>query len=452
MAAISHREAIVSAPVGKTLISITWPMLFALVAIMGLGLVDSYFISFLGTEELAAIGFIMPVTLIVTNIALGMGMAISSLNSKLIGANQTDKAARLITDGIILTALVAAIVAIALFFFMRQIFSLLGASQAIWPLINDYMLSWTIAVVFLMLTQVCSSTFRSLGDTKTSAQISIILTLLNLILDPLLIFGIGPFPELGMQGAALATVLSVIVSTAVSFYYLGWKEKLIIVAVPAFRAFKNNLKALLDIAVPAVLANAIIPLSAAIMTSIVSYHGTDAVAGFGVGSRIEAVSILFVYALSATLPMFIGQNLGANNTDRVLLALSLSFKFVLYSQLIIYILLALSANIVSALFSDQDSVREVIQWFLYILPISYGVGGIVILISVSLNVLGKPKIALYISILRMILFYIPLAFLGSWLLGIKGIFIGLSVANLCTFLIAYLFLKRILRTQKIISN
>ena len=97
MQAASRRQAIISGPVGKTLVSLTWPMLFALIAIMGLGLVDSYFISFLGTKELAAIGFAMPITLIVVNIALGMGMAISSLNSKLIGANKTEQAARLIS-------------------------------------------------------------------------------------------------------------------------------------------------------------------------------------------------------------------------------------------------------------------------------------------------------------------------------------------------------------------
>ena len=452
MQAASRRQAIISGPVGKTLVSLTWPMLFALIAIMGLGLVDSYFISFLGTKELAAIAFAMPITLIVVNIALGMGMAISSLNSKLIGANKTEQAARLISDGFILTSVVAVLVSLLLFGFMQTIFKLLGAQNETLPLINEYMITWSLGIVFLMLTQVCSSTFRSLGDTKTSAQISIVLTITNIVLDPLLIFGLGPFPELGLQGAALATLISVIVSCLLGLYRLGWTEKLLISALPPLIEFKNNLKLLLEIAIPAVLANAIVPLSAAITTAVIARHGTDAIAGFGVGTRIEAVSILLVYALSSTLPMFIGQNLGAGNRSRVLSALKLSFKFVIISQLVIYAFLAIFATNVSALFSDQESVRRVIELFLYILPISYGVSGIVILINVSLNVLEKAKVALYINILRMCLFYIPFALIGSYLLNVKGVFIGLSFGNLCAFIMAYLFLHKILKEQNVIDK
>lgn len=452
MEAVSRREAIVSGPVGKTLTRLTWPMLYALIAIMGLGLVDSYFISFLGTNELAAIGFALPITLIVTNIALGIGMAISSLNSKLIGANKMDKAARLITDGFYLTTVVAFLVSIALYVFMQPIFILLGAQQETLPLIDEYMYTWTFAIVFMMLTQVCSSTFRSLGDTRTSAQITIVLTVTNIVLDPLLIFGLGPFPELGMQGAALATVIAVTLSCLFGLYRLAWIEKLITSVKPALSELKTNTKLLLEIAIPAVLANAIVPLAAAILTSVVSQHGTDAVAGFGVGSRIEAVSILLVYALSSTLPMFIGQNLGAGKNDRIIMALRLSFKFVLISQLVIYAVLALTAKNVAALFSDQNSVRQIIELYLYILPISYGVSGIIILINVSLNVLGKPKVALYINILRVCVIYVPLALIGSYLYDVKGIFIGLSIGNIFAFIMAYLLFQGILKEQHILKK
>ena len=182
-------------------------MMLALVAIMGLGLVDSYFISFLGTTELAAIGFIVPITTIITSFGLGLGMAVSSLNSKLIGANNSSLAARLITDAFYLTFLFSLISAVLLVWQLNAIFSLIGADQSTLPAIMDYMKLWIFAVPLVMLTMVCSSTFRSIGDTKTSANISITMTLINVILDPLLIFGVGPFPEMGMQGAALALSL-----------------------------------------------------------------------------------------------------------------------------------------------------------------------------------------------------------------------------------------------------
>ena len=110
--AAQRRQDIISKPIGKQLVSLTIPMLFALAAIIGLGVVDSYFISYLGTVELASIGFIAPITMIVTGVALGLGMAISSLNSKLVGAAQMGRAARLITDGFYLTALLALVLSL----------------------------------------------------------------------------------------------------------------------------------------------------------------------------------------------------------------------------------------------------------------------------------------------------------------------------------------------------
>ncbi|MFT4634371.1 MAG: putative MATE family efflux protein [Chitinophagales bacterium] len=425
-------------------------MFFALVAIMGLGLVDSYFISYLGTHPLAAIGFIMPITFIVTSIALGIGMAISSLTSKLIGAERMGLAARLITDGFYLTAITALLVTLILTLALEKIFLLIGADQTTFPHIYDYMHIWLIGTVMLMVTQVCSSTFRALGDTKTSAVIAITMTLTNLTLDPLLIFGLGPFPELGMQGAALATVIAVMVAAVIGLYQLAIKERLLLASLPSLNVFKTNFKQLIDIAIPAVLANAIIPITAAMLTLLVARFGTDSVAGFGVGSRIEAVSLMIVYAMSATLPMFIGQNLGAGKPERVVAALTLSFKFVVIFQLAVYALLAAFSATIASVFSNDAAVQEIIVLFLLIVPISYGLSGVVVLINVSMNVLGKPRIALYINIVRLTVLYFPLAYFGSQAFEIKGLFIGVAIGNGLAFCLAYLLLKRVLHDVEII--
>jgi len=400
-------------------------MFFALVAIIGLGVVDSYFISFLGTTELAAIGFVAPVTMIVTSFALGLGMAISSLNSKLVGAGHMNRAARLITDGFYLTALLALISIGILMFQIENIFTTIGADKITLPAIQEYMDIWIFAIPMLMFSQVCSSTFRSLGITDTAAMIAISMTVSNIILDPLLI------------------------STAIGFYYLGVRERLLLWAIPKWSALKTNFSALLEIAIPAVLANAIVPITAAMVTTLVARFGNDAVAGFGVGSRIEGVSIVIVYALSSTLPMFVGQNLGAERKDRVYHAIKISFRFTLLLQVGIYLLLILFAHPIAALFSEEPAVHNTITMFLYIVPITYGLAGIVILINVSMNVLGKPKLALYINIIRMILFYLPLAYFGGLWFGLTGLFVGLAVGNVFAYFIANVLFNKILVEQNI---
>jgi len=210
------------------MVRLTIPMLYALVAIMGLGIVDSYFISFLGTNELAAIGFIAPITQLVTNLGLGLGMAVSSITSKLIGAEKMHQAARVITNGLYLTACLALITIIFIASQLKNIFQLMGADQTTMPAILSYMNIWLIAIPAIMFSMVCSSTFRAIGDTKTSAKIAISMTLSNIILDPILIFGWGPIPALGIAGASIATVIAVLLSVFVAIYHLYFKERLLL--------------------------------------------------------------------------------------------------------------------------------------------------------------------------------------------------------------------------------
>jgi len=419
---------------------------------MGLGLVDSYFISFLGTVELAAIGFAMPITFLVTSIALGFGMAISSLTSKLIGSEQMGLAARLITDGFYLTFVTSILVSIVLSLSLTPLFMALGADSDTLPAIMDYMKTWSIGIVFLMITQVCSSTFRALGDTTTSAYIAISMTISNVILDPILIFGVGPIPPLGMYGAAIATVISVLISTLIGLYHIAIKEKLLLIELPSIETFKKNAFQLMEIAIPAVLANVIVPLTAVVLTIVVAKFGTHAVAGFGVGVRIEAVSLIVVYAMSSTIPMFIGQNLGAGKTERIIQALHISFKFVIVFQLVVYAVLALTSSLIAEMFSEQKQVQQTIQSFLLIIPISYGLSGIVVLINVSMNVLGKPKIALYINLIKLLALCLPLALISAHFHGLIGLFVSIAVANMLAFILALWFLKKSLKSLSIIGD
>ena len=439
-----RRQDIISKPIGQQLVKLTLPMLYAIVAIMGLGLIDSYFISYLGTEQLAAIGFIVPVAGTVTSFGLGLGMAISSLTSKLIGAEKISSAARLVTDGFYLTGVVALLTVLVLIWQLDNIFTSIGADNSTLNHIHNYMITWVIAAPLMIYTMVCSSTLRAIGDTAASARIAIAMTLSNLILDPLLIFGIGPFPELGMQGAALATVIAVAISAAIGFHYLAVKEHLLLWARPAWFELKLNLRQLLDIAIPALLANAIVPLTATMLTALVAVFGNDAVAGYGVGVRVEAISMLVIYALSSTLPMFIGQNLGAGRKDRVYQAIRGAFRFILILQFGIFLLLILGAESIANLFSEDPTVKQTITTFLWIVPLSYGLSGVVVLINVAVNVLGKPRLALYINVIRLVLFYFPLAYFGSHWFGLKGLFAGIALGNCCAYVLATVMLNKTL--------
>ncbi|MEO0369081.1 MAG: MATE family efflux transporter [Pseudomonadota bacterium] len=447
---LSRRKQITEGVISTVLFRLTMPMMIAIVAIMGLGVIDSYFVAYLGTNELAAIGFTAPIAAMVTSFALGLGMGISSLTSRLIGEEREQSAARLITDGFYLTLLVSALTIALLYLGQTLIFRWLGADEEVLPVIALYMQWWIPCIPFLMITLVSSSTLRALGDTANAAKIAISMALFNLILDPILIFGFGPIPAMGISGAALATTLAGILACIHAVHRLGWVEKVLISALPTRDEFWANQNALMSIAVPAVLANSIVPLIATLLTVIVAVMGTAAVAGFGVSTRIEALCLIVVYALSSTLPMFIGQNLGAQKLSRVRDAITLCFRFTLVWQLVVALILLLTAKHIAAIFTSDPAVANIIIWFLWLTPLSHGFAGNVILINVAMNVLGKPKLALYINLARLLVLTVPPAYLGLYLAGVQGLFLAIVFGNLVAYFIAKVLLDRTLSELNIL--
>jgi MATE family, multidrug efflux pump len=425
------------------LVRLTTPMIFAIISMMLMGLVDTFFISLLGTNQLAAASFVMPIYMLMINIALGMGMGLSSLTSRLIGEHKHHEAARFITDSHILTLLLTIAISLLLFLVIRPLFALMGANDNVMPYIEGYLHIILFGMPMLLLTMVGNNTLRAIGNIKASATLSILLSVLNMILDPLFIFGLGPFPELGMPGAALATVIAALIAWLCSIYLIGFHEKLFEFTKPKLDQLIDNWRKLLSIAVPAVGANIMTPLAAAIMTAMIARFGAESVAGFGVGARIEAMSLIVVLALSSTLPMFIGQNIGAGRGDRAYQALILCLRFVLVFQIGVYLLLLLCSPFITTGFSDNPVVIDVIKTYLMIIPLTYSAHGVVILVMVSLNVLKRPRTALLITMIRLLALYLPLAWLGSLFWGITGLFTGAACGNVVAGLIAFRIVKRV---------
>jgi len=427
-------------------------MLLAIISMMLLGVVDSYFVSLLGTQELAAVSFTLPVTFTVLSAGLGIGMSLGALVSRLIGAGDHARAARLITDTQIFTLCFALLLASFVFWLTEPLFLLLGATDNVMPDIKGYMHYWLLGAPFLMLILVTNNAFRAIGNVKVSAWLSTLMAASNAVLDPLLIFGYGPFPEMGVEGAALATVLAVVFTWMISFLTLWRKEKLLLLNWPGLLNLWANWRKLLTIAVPAVGSNIMTPCAAAILTAIVAQSGAEAVAGFGVGSRVESVALILVLALSSVLPMFIGQNIGAGKPERAYSALMICLRFSLVFQAFVYLLLLLTSDAIAATFSNDEQVKQVIRTFLMIMPLTYGAHGVVILVMVSLNVLRRPRLALLTTLVRLLVLYVPLAFIGFQVADVMGMFVGAAVANIIAAGIAYSLLRGVIRPAGSISS
>ncbi|MGK2914637.1 MAG: MATE family efflux transporter, partial [Porticoccaceae bacterium] len=339
------------------------------------------------------------------------------------------------------------LVAIPLYLWRIELFTLMGAGPKVLPHVLEYMSQWLPAIPLIMLNLASNNTLRAAGSPAKSALVLTVVAAVNGLLDPLLIFGLGPIPGMGMAGAALAAVTAWIVSCAVSDHLLSVHEHLILRGRPQWRSLLVNWQQLLPIGVPAIFANLLTPIATAVLTAMVANFGATAVAGFGVCTRIDALSMIVVFALSATLPLFIGQNIGAGKIERARHALFTALKFSLLFQITVYLPLAILAPRIGALFSDNPQVIDTIAIYLRVVPLSYGAHAIVILVMVSLNALKRPRTALLTTVLRLLAINLPLAWLGGRLWGAAGLFTGFAGGNLIAGVLAYRIIQRVWREE-----
>ncbi|MDA3809207.1 MAG: MATE family efflux transporter [Spirochaetaceae bacterium] len=432
----------------KLLIQLTLPMIVGMLSMTVFNLTDTYFIGQLGKNQLAAMSFTFPIVMILNSIALGLGMGASSNISRAIGEGDSKKVKRLATDALLLGVIIVAFFIVAGELTINPLFRLLGAGNELLPLIHKYMRIWYIGVIFVVIPMIGNNIIRATGDMKTPGLIMASIAILNMILDPILIFGLGPFNPMGIEGGAIATVLSRAVGMVFSFIIIIGREKLIDFTIPLLSELISSWKKILYIGIPAAASNMIIPFSMGIITRLVSTYGTAAVAGFGVGTRLEMLSLMIIMALSSVLVPFTGQNIGAGKIERIYKALKISYIFSLLWGAGTFLIFLFTGKYLGALFNKDPFVIETVTLYLNFIAISYGIQGFMYLSSATLNALNKPLYTMVISITRMFILYVPLALIGSKLFGLKGIFIGASLSNVITGLFSLYLVFKMLNKLK----
>ena len=423
---------------------LTAPMVLGIMAMFLFNLVDTYFISLLGTQPLAAISFTFPVTMLVINMGIGLSIATGAVVARALGQKDQQQTTLWISSSFYLAILIALILMTIGLTFQDTIFQLLGAGPELLPLISAYMTWWFAGSVLLIILIVVNASVRATGNTKLPSLVMLFSALLNGILDPLLIFGIGPFPELGIKGAAIATLISWLLALLLIMRFMIRNQ---LISFGLNTDFINSWKKLVSLGVPAAFTNMLGPLANGLLVAWVAQYGTTAIAAYGVGSRLEPLALIVVMAFTASLPPFVGQNHGAGEHKRIEEALVKSMQFIMIWQLLVYAAMAIMAEPISLLFSDDANVREVIKTFIYILPISYFGLGFSLVTTATINSLHKPRISLLINALRLFIFYIPLAWIGNHYWGLTGLFWGCAMANLMVGLTVMLLFNKVRNHQ-----
>ena len=415
------------------------------VAMNSYAIADTYFVGQLGTLPLAAMGFTFPVAFAMISVGLGVGIATSSVVARLLGAGNRETVQRIITHAMILGMVLGLILLAIGLYTMEPMFRALGADERTLPLIGQYMRVYYFGSAFVILPMVGNFAIRATGNALAPSLIMVFAALTNIILDPLLIFGLLGFPRLELAGAAIATVISNVATVVASIAVLYYRERLILPRYLSPEGLWDSWRRLLHVAIPATTTNLLIPVILALITALVAGFGPEAVAGFGVASRLESVVWIVLFALQSSLAPFVGQNYGAFLMDRVRLATEHSNRFVLAYGLVVAAILFLVAQPAASVFDENPLVVSAAASYLRIVPISYGAFGLMLVTVACFNALGRPKSATLLTFVKLFVVYLPMAWLLSIPFGLTGIFIATAIAHILFGVVSLVWLRSFLR-------
>lgn len=416
--------------VRSTLFKMAFPMLAGTFAMNAYNLTDAYFVSRLGTLPLAAMAFTFPVVMLVTFTAGGIGTGITTLVSHAIGRHDQRDAARLVTHGISLTVFTTISLSLVGYLTMDPIFRWLGADDQTLPLIRQFMSIWYLGALTMSLPMMGNGILISCGDSKGASLFMIVGSLLNVLFNPLLIFGLLGLPAMGISGSALATVLAQTISTLWLFYLLHRRHHLIWLRGWKLVDYWDSYKRIIHFAVPCILSMILMPISASVITGIVSGFGSEAVAACGAAGRLEMFAFVIPMALGMSLTPFISQNFGALRLDRIREARTLAARFALLYGAAVALLFFLAAPWLAALFSDDPKVTATMILYLRIIPFGYGMMEVHRYCGFIMTGLHRPAIATVLNVIRVLGLLIPLSWMGARLFGMTGIFVGRLATDL----------------------
>lgn len=387
-------------------------------------LVDIYFLSLLGEVEVAAaIGFAGSILFFTISMNIGLMIACSALVSRAIGSGDLNASKEAVAHSWASAVILTVPITLIIWLLIPTLLQALGAEGRALELAVQYLRIIIPSMPVLALAMSTGGVMRARGDAKAAMWLTMIGGIVNVILDPIFIFGF----EMGVQGAAIASVLSRVAMVSYGLYVVVYRKRLL--GTFELSRYLQTFSEYLKVAVPAVLANLSTPIGVAYVTYVMAQFGDSAVAGNAIISRIQPVAFAGLFALSAAIGPIAGQNFGAKNIDRVYLTLKESVKFVLLYCIVVCSLLWLIQPVLVPLFNASDEANELVYLFCSGVSLMFIFNGITFATNALFNNLGVAHYSTVMNLLKATLGTIPFVAVGVWLGGAKGALWGLFAGS-----------------------
>ena len=412
------------------LVTQTLPMIIGVAAIMSVGLIDAYFIGQLGPEELAAVSFIFPITIALASLGVGVMVGINSVIARALGEGDVGRAERRANFGVIFALGSGLILGLALFLLLGPLFRMMQASDALLPLIFDYMQPFALGMPVLLLQMGLNGVLRGQGEARMVSLVSITYSIVNWILDPVLITGAFGFEGFGVAGAAYATIIGYGVACVMALLFIRRTPLKIAPAKIRGCDISGSSRAILRVAGPAAFSNAINPIGLSVLTALLASQGEAAIAAFGAAGRLQSFAVVPLLGLSGSIGAIIGQNWGAGRADRARRAMYWAGLFCIAYGFAIAVILFAFGDWFADFFTDNPAVIDEFSRYLAISVWGYAGFGLLIVGNGALNAVDRAPFALAQSAARVFLIMLPFGWLLRAAWGAEAIYAAELVANL----------------------
>ena len=409
------------------IITMTLTAAIGLIAIFSVDFVDFYFLSQLeNTAIQAALGFTGTILFATTSVGIGFSIASSATVARAVGEENYDKANRLVIHSLLYTGIASTIICIGLLLSLDGILSLMGAKGEVFEHAKSYLTILIPTMPILAISMSSGSCLRALGDPMQSLYIYVGGALINAGLDPLMIFTF----ELGMDGAAIATVIARFGMLAMGLFGLLYIHK--IRANINGEKLKADLKPFSTIALPAILTNIASPIGNAYVTYALAPFGNSAMAAWAIIARILPLTFAGIFSLSGAVGPIIGQNLGGKRYDRVQQTLYDAIKFNTIYVLFAWGLLALAATTICEIMELKGEAADYVIFYCYWLIPGFGMIGYMFSANAAFNNLDKAHYSTYLNWTRATIGTIPFVIVGTYFYGVYGLLAGQIIGGALT--------------------
>jgi putative MATE family efflux protein len=442
-----YTELLGTAPLGRLLIKLSLPGMAATISTSLYNIVNTIWVTRIGYQAIAALTIVMPFQILSYAIGGGTGIGIAALVSRRFGEKNPDAANHAAGQIFCISAAWGLLFILIAVLFADEILPILGSRPDIFDYSKQYLVITAFGSPQMIFSLVTASLIRGSGDAVKPMIIMISSTVLNIVLDPLLIFGIGPLPEMGVSGAALGTVIAQTFGASLGLYYFLAGKTAYRIKFAHLRPDMSILKDIYRVGAPTMISQLMESLVFLLFNKVVSSFGSLVIATIGIVMRISDFAFMPVMGVSNGMLPIVGYNFGARNFKRLWHTVKLASGGIMVFLAIITILMVVFApQIVSVFTRDPALSTEAVPVMRIMLSTMLFVGPTMMFIT-AFQGLSRGTLALFLSLLRQFLFFLPVLFLFRYLFGLYGVWWSMPASDILSFALTFVFIFREYRKE-----